>query len=117
MGIPVIGGLYGKGKRLLAGYRLWSLIDNVIQEWRRKKPMDGKFYHGFKSTTLIFAALSAVVVFVGNMLGWSPDQIAETSKMLVELCAVVGLGGVGGKVAAAIATKKNGTTNGTGEQI
>lgn len=100
--------MFGKAKRLIATYKLWSLVDGIIQEWRQKKPMGEKFYNGFKGTTFIFAAISAAVVFAGNMLGWDAGQIEATSKTLVELCAVVGLGGVGGKVASAIAGKKNG---------
>lgn len=68
--------------------------------------MGTKFYNGWSSTTLWAALASAVLTFAGTMLGWSPDQVKQLSDTLIPLVGAVAAGGVGAKVAAAIAEKK-----------
>ena len=101
--------MFKKLKLALFARKVFNLGERIYKEWKEEKPMQtGKFYNGWTGTTLIFALISATAVFIGHMLGWTPEQIEGLSKTLVELCAVVGLGGIGGKVAGAIAAKKNG---------
>lgn len=96
--------MFGKAKRLFSMYRIGSIVDDIIQEWRKEKPM--KFYNGFTGTTVISAGIAGVFVFVGNMLGWDAEKIQEMSKTLTELVMYVAGAGAAGKIAGAIAAKK-----------
>ena len=96
--------MFGKVKRLIAMSRIGSMLDNIIQEWRREKPL--KFYNGWTGTTVISAGIAGILVFVGNMLNWDAQKITDMSKTLTELVMYVAGTGAAGKLAGAIAAKK-----------
>jgi hypothetical protein len=84
--------MFKKVKRLHAMYRLASFIDDVIQQLRKAN---------MNSQTLWSAAISAVLLFIGTLLGWTPEQIQSYGTILVGLVLSIMGRGIGKKIADA----------------